>query len=315
MFSFIKNSLAKVYNSFTKTALALFGRSTIDEAFITELYQLLIAADTGTTTTNKLIAQLRDDLANNRISTPAEVKLMLERNLIEHLKAIPSQPDLPKIILMVGINGSGKTTCTAKLAHLLKGQNKRVLLVAADTFRAAAVEQLNSWAEQIGVEIFIGKENQDPSSVVFDGCKKFAEGSLNSQRTYLAPQGTGTASSYDYIIIDTAGRLQTKDNLMRELEKIRRIITKVLGDIPVCTLLTLDAMLGQNSLEQAKVFHEATAVSGIVLTKLDGTGKGGIVFSVTEQLKLPILYVSCGEGVEALKRFDAEEYVKGLFEA
>lgn len=297
MFSFIKDKIAKVYNQFTRTALALFSRSTIDEPFIEELYQLLISADTGVATTNALIKTLREEAAAHRITTPAQVKALLEQNLIAQLEKVPTPTTtLPEVILMVGINGSGKTTCTAKLAAHLKNQGKKVLLVAGDTFRAAAVEQLAAWAGQIGVTVFIGKPNQDPASVVFDGCKQF-----NDQ-------------SYDHLIIDTAGRLQTKDHLMRELEKVRRIIDKVIPGTNVATWLTLDAMLGQNSLEQAKLFHEATAVNGIILTKLDGTGKGGIVFSVTEQLQLPILYISFGENLEALKPFNPTAYVKGLFE-
>ena len=195
----------------------------------------------------------------------------------------------------MGINGSGKTTFAAKLASHLKGLNKKVLLVAADTFRAAATEQLQSWGDRLSVEVVTGKENQDPASVVYAGCEAYKQG------------------NYDALIIDTAGRLQTKVNLMKELEKIRKILSKQLPDKKIATLLTVDAMLGQNSFDQAKLFKESTNVNGIVLTKMDGTGKGGIVFSITEQLKIPIAYISFGEQPDQLAHFDSEAYLKELF--
>ena len=224
---------------------------------------------------------------------------------------------MPDIILLVGVNGSGKTTLAAKLAYQAKRENpstpfdcaqdrlrqssglgtgKKVLLVAADTFRAAAQEQLAGWAHKLGVDIVTGSQNQDPASVVFAGCKKFKD------------------ENYQTLIIDTAGRLQTKTNLMKELEKIKRIITQQLPNLPVTTLLTIDAMIGQNSLEQARIFHESTSVSGLALTKMDGTGKGGIIFTIAAELNLPILLVSFGESPEQLKYFDAQEYVQALLD-
>jgi len=204
------------------------------------------------------------------------------------------RPKPADLFLLVGINGSGKTTFASKLANYYKRQHKKVLFVAADTFRAAAVEQLSEWAVKLGVDIVHGSANQDPAAVVYQGCEKFKH------------------ENYDVLIIDTAGRLQTKTNLMQELGKIKRVIGKVLPDKDILTLLTLDAMLGQNSLVQAQVFNEVVSLSGVVLTKMDGTGKGGIVLAVAQQLRLPVVFISCGERVDDLKLFDSQEYVTNL---
>jgi fused signal recognition particle receptor len=209
-------------------------------------------------------------------------------------QAVRSAPNNAKIYLLVGINGSGKTTCVAKLAHLFKNQGKKVLLVAADTFRAAAPEQLAAWATATNATLVIGTPGQEPASVVFAGCEVFAEG------------------EHDIMIIDTAGRLQTKTNLMRELEKMRRIIEKKAPNASVCTLLTIDAMLGQNSLEQARVFHESTPLDGIILTKMDGTGKGGIVFAIMHELKIPIVFMTYGEKLEDMAQFNLTDYITSL---
>jgi len=294
MFGFIRDKIKKVYSGFTQKISSLFDRNILDEQFIKELTTLLISADTGVKTTQKIIDWLKDEIKQQRITTMDEVRKQLEILLVKLLDA-PGQglKDDP-ITLMVGVNGSGKTTFSGKLASRLKAQGNKVLLVAGDTFRAAATEQLVEWGKRIGVEVFIGKPNQDPASVIFDGCIRFLDG------------------NFDRIIIDTAGRLQTKSNLMRELEKIRRIIDKQLSDYPVATWLTIDAMLGQNSLRQAEVFNEATQLTGVVLTKFDGTGKGGIVFSVAEQLKLPVVYITFGEGLDDIKPFRSDEYVRDL---
>jgi len=294
MFGFIKNKLKKVYDQFTAKAASLFSRSTIDQEFLDELAKLLLCADTGVATTNKIIKHLTQKISDNKISTPQEIKVALEQELLKTLQAHPAPNSVPDVFLLVGINGSGKTTFAGKLAHKLKQERKKALLIAGDTFRAAATEQLQEWGKKTGVDVFVGKENQDPASVVFDGCKK-----------YLAEQ-------YDTVIIDTAGRLQTKVNLLKELSKIKNIIAKVLPDHTTQTLLTVDAMLGQNSFEQAKLFHEATTLDGIILTKFDGTGKGGIVFAITNELHLPVIYVTFGENVDALKLFNAQEYVTDL---
>ncbi|MBU1007518.1 signal recognition particle-docking protein FtsY [Candidatus Dependentiae bacterium] len=293
MFGFIKEKLTKIYSQFSSKTAALFSRNTINQQFLDELAQLLITADTGVETTNTIIKNLTQQIQDKKIASPQEVKKELERQLISRLKAYPCKEKKPTVLLLVGINGSGKTTFAGKLAKQLT-KNATVLLVAGDTFRAAATQQLLEWGKKIGVDVFIGKEQQDPASVIFDACKKFK------------------TERYDHLIIDTAGRLQTKTNLMKELEKMRRIIDKQLPDKTIHTWLTVDSMLGQNSFEQAKIFNEATTLTGLVLTKLDGTGKGGIVFSITNELHLPIIYVTFGEDLGAIKPFDANEYIGDL---
>jgi fused signal recognition particle receptor len=294
MFGFIKEKIKKVYQGFTAKISSVFFDRNLDEEFLKDLRTLLISADTGVKTTNTIIDKLANDIKNKKVATLEEAKIELEKLLIEHLQKSITTEFLPRVLLLVGVNGSGKTTCAGKLANMLKQQNKKVILVAGDTFRAAATQQLCEWAKRVGVEIFVGRENQDPASVIFDACKKFKEG------------------NFDHIIIDTAGRLQTKVNLMRELEKIRKIIDKQLPEEKVFTWLTVDSMIGQNSFTQADLFHQSTKLDGLVLTKLDGTGKGGIVFSITEQLHLPIVYITYGEALDEIKKFDAQEYVTEL---
>ena len=289
------NFIKKVYEQFTTKANSIFSNNKLDNTFIKELYSLLISADTGVKTTNQIIEKLKIDIKNQKINNPQEAKKQLENLLINNLNKYQTEQELtPKVLLMVGVNGSGKTTFIAKFANLLKNNNKKILLVAGDTFRAAATEQLQNWAQKINIEIFIGKQNQDPASVIFEACKKFE------------------SEGFDHIIIDTAGRLQSKTHLMKELEKIKKTINKCLANKTIKTWLTIDAMLGQNSLTQAEIFHEATNLNGIVLTKLDGTGKGGVVFSITEKLQLPILYVTFGESIKDISHFKVEEYVKEL---
>lgn len=318
MFGFIKDKIKKVYSTFTSQISNIFSRNKIDEQLLKELSVLLISADTGAKTTDAIIAQLRNDIRSTKIKDIADVKTALEQLLLAQLLSSQSSTQqtqtshdtnakisthktvnlLPKITLLVGINGSGKTTFSAKLANIMRQQGKRVILVAGDTFRAAATQQLMEWGEKIGVPVFVGRENQDPASVIFDACKKFKD------------------ENYDHIIIDTAGRLQTKVNLMKELEKIRKIIDKQVANYvsaeDISTWLTVDAMIGQNSLRQAELFEQAAELNGIILTKLDGTGKGGIVFSITQQFKIPILYTTFGEKLEDIKVFDAKEYIHGL---
>jgi fused signal recognition particle receptor len=291
MFTFFKEVFTKVYTQFSSKIQELLGKSTIDQATIQELSRILIAADTGVQATRTIIGAL-EKAQHQRELSGQDAKKILEQQL---LSMLPVQPKVePSILLLVGINGSGKTTCAGKLAYQYVHQKKRVLLVAADTFRAAATEQLATWADRAGATLFAGKQGQDPSSVVFAACRKFVD------------------EKFDLLIIDTAGRLQTKTNLMQELEKIKRTIGKQLPDKTITTLLVLDAMLGQNSLQQARIFHEVTNVDGIILTKLDGTGKGGIIFAIAQELKLPVLFVTSGEKIEQLQPFDARDYVEQL---
>ena len=296
MFGFIKDKVSKIYNQFTSKAVSIFSRKNLDNEFIKDLESLLLSADTGVKTTKKIIAKLQSDIGSKKIIDGEQAREELEKLLISELNLYKSKQLKPKVLLLVGINGSGKTSFIGKFANELKKEGKSVLLVAGDTFRAAAVEQLKSWGDKIGVQTFVGKPSQDPAAVIFDACKFFVE------------------QNFDHMIIDTAGRLQTKTNLMKELEKIRKVACKVLPQEDINCWLTIDSMLGQNSLRQAEVFSQATKNDGIVLTKLDGTGKGGIVFSITNELKLPIVYVTFGESLEDIKTFDPQEYVKGLME-
>ena len=296
MFGLLKNTLQKIYSQVTSKMQGIFSRSQIDTQTLSELERILLEADTGTTTTRALIAQLKNQAAAGKLTTGAELKAELHKLLLQLLETKNYNP-VADVYLLVGINGSGKTTCAGKLAHKFITQGKKVLFVAGDTFRAAATEQLTVWAQRLGADIIVGKENQDPASVIFTACEHYR------------------AQNYDILIIDTAGRLQTKLHLMKELEKVRRIITRQLPDKQVSTLLTVDSMLGQNSLEQAKVFHESTQLDGIILTKMDGTGKGGIVFAIVQELKIPIAFISFGENPEQFALFNAQNYVSELLQS
>lgn len=296
MFSFIKNSLKKIYSGITSQLGALFGKKTIDEAVLKELEVILLSADTGVTTTRSIIEQLKELHASGQITEGESLRQALHELLLTTLSK-PAEPKQGNVFVLVGINGSGKTTFASKLAHHYQSLGKKVLLVAADTFRAAATQQLAQWAEKTGVAIEQGTESQDPASVVFKGCDRFEK------------------EQFDILIIDTAGRLHTKSHLMDELAKIKRVIDKKLPSQSVNTLLTIDSMLGQNSFEQAKLFKECTQIDGIILTKMDGTGKGGIVFAIADELTIPIWYLTFGEQVEQLKQFDKNEYVTNLLQA
>ena len=294
MFSFLKSQLTKIYTDFSSKLAGLFSRNTIDLNVLNELENLLIGSDMGVKTTNKIIDQLKLKISNGQVQKGQDLKEVLEKILIEIVSANTIDCSKSDIYLLVGINGSGKTTFAGKLANSLKNESKKVLLVAGDTFRAAAVEQLQQWAERSNIAIEVGKENQDPASVIFAGCERFKKENFNS------------------LIIDTAGRLQTKVNLMKELEKIKKVIEKQLPNHKICTLLTVDSMLGQNSFEQAKIFNESTKLDGIILTKMDGTGKAGIIFSIVQEFNLPIAFISFGEEIDNIKTFDSKAYIAQL---
>ncbi len=293
MFNFIKKALHKIYSTCTSKFTELFSKNTIDQETLAELEKILIQADTGVATTKYIIQSLKNQYTNGTIHDSQTLKQELHKELLKLLDIPHAHPDA-SIILLVGINGSGKTTLASKLAYTMQQEGKKVLLVAADTYRAAAQEQLATWAQKLRIDIIQGTYQQDPASVVYKGCSQFKNG------------------QYDTIIIDTAGRLQTKVNLMKELEKIKRVITQQLPDQHVNTILTVDTMLGQNSLEQARIFHESTQLDGIALTKMDGTGKGGIVFAIAHELKIPVLYISFGEQPDQLKLFSGNDYVHEL---
>lgn len=293
MFNFLKNALASIYQQVSGKLGALFSKPTIEKEQLDELEKILITSDTGVALTNVIMKNLQTAYSSGSISRGSDLKHALAQELTQTLTKPPAPLDFT-VFLLVGINGSGKTTFAGKLAHYLKNHKRSVLLVAADTFRAAAVEQLATWADRTQTPLVKGTENQDPASVVFQGCQQFLQG------------------NYSALIVDTAGRLQTKANLMKELEKIKKTITRLIPNASVLTLLTVDAMLGQNSFEQARLFHESTHLDGVVLTKMDGTGKGGIIFAINKQLGIPVVFLSYGEKIDQLKLFNGHEYIEQL---
>ena len=270
---------------------------TIDDEFYDELEESLILADLGATVAHDAVQKLRDVVYQKSIQRGDDVKQALREILIEKLNVGDTALDLttqPSVVLVIGVNGVGKTTSIGKLAHSLKGEGKRVLLCAADTFRAAAADQLEIWANRAGCEIVRSVEGADPGAVLFDSL------------------AAAKARNVDVVLCDTAGRLHNKVNLMNELSKLRKIIDRETPDAAKETLLVLDATTGQNGLQQAKVFRETAGLTGIILTKLDGTAKGGICVAIAQELGVPVKYVGLGEGIDDLKPFDAEEYVKAL---
>ncbi len=264
-----------------------------------ELEELLLSADFGVATTAKIAGGLKTVAKQELWSTSDHIVARFHKD-VERFLTLPNAELVlsgkPAVLLIVGINGSGKTTTIGKLATRLRGQGKRVLLVAADTFRAAAAEQLAIWAERSGASFVRGKEGADPSSVVFDG--------LQAAR----------AREADVVIVDTAGRLQTKTNLMEELKKMRRVIERETGGAPAETLLVLDGTTGQNAISQAKLFHEATALTGVVVTKLDSTAKGGVLVAIVDEVEVPIKFVGLGETADDLRPFSPREFIDALFE-
>lgn len=275
----------------------------VDEDFFEELEEVLIMADVGVMTVMDLVDDLKMEVKRQNIKDPAEVQEVISEKLIdiyygqddESLQQLNLIEDELSVILVVGVNGVGKTTSIGKLAHQLKQDGKEVMLAAGDTFRAGAIEQLEVWGERSGVEVVSQSEGSDPAAVIFDGIK------------------AAKARDVDVLICDTAGRLQNKVNLMNELEKINRVIEREIPNAPHEVLLVLDATTGQNALSQAKIFSEATDVSGIVLTKLDGTAKGGIVIAIRNELQLPVKFVGLGEQIDDLQTFDPHAFVYGLF--
>ena len=270
---------------------------TIDDEFYDELEDSLIMADLGATVAHDAVKKLRDVVYQKSIQRGDDVKQALREILIEKLNVGDTALDLstkPSVVLVIGVNGVGKTTSIGKIAHRLKGEGKRVLLCAADTFRAAAADQLEIWANRAECEIVRSVEGADPGAVLFDSL------------------AAAKARGVDVVLCDTAGRLHNKVNLMNELSKLRKIIDRELPDAAKETLLVLDATTGQNGLQQAKVFRETAGLTGIILTKLDGTAKGGICVAIAQELGVPMKYVGLGEGIDDLQPFNAEEYVKAL---
>jgi fused signal recognition particle receptor len=276
---------------------SLFDRQTIEKGLWDELEELLIAADTGVDTTEKLISRVKERVNKQKISDAHQVRTILMEEMTLMLQVDggkPAPPASPRIVLVVGVNGSGKTTSIAKLGYSYKRDGSKVMLAAADTFRAAAIDQLKWWGDRIGAEVIAHQPGADPGAVVFDA--------IQAAKT----RGAQT------VIVDTAGRLQTKFNLMEELKKIKRVVQRVDPTAPHETLLVLDANTGQNGVSQAKYFTEAVGITGIILTKLDSTAKGGIVLAICDQLKIPVRFIGTGETVEDLAPFDPKTFVEAI---
>ncbi|MED3552220.1 signal recognition particle-docking protein FtsY [Cytobacillus praedii] len=298
-----KDGLAKTRDNFSGKVNDLVARyRKVDEDFFEELEEILIQADVGFDTVMKLVEELKMEVKRKNIQDPQEVQSVISEKLVEIYEAggegsaeLNMQEDSLTVILFVGVNGVGKTTTIGKLAHKFKGEGKKVLLAAGDTFRAGAIEQLEVWGERVGVEVIKQGAGSDPAAVMFDAVQ------------------AAKSRQADILICDTAGRLQNKVNLMKELEKVKRVIEREIPGAPHEVLLVLDATTGQNAMIQAKTFKEATDVSGIVLTKLDGTAKGGIVLAIRNELNIPVKFVGLGEKMDDLQEFNAEQYVYGLF--
>ena len=298
-FEKLKAGLKKTKDAVFKQVNDIFKHFvSVDEDMLEELEEALIAADVGFEATEEIIEKLRDTIKENRIKEPAEAKQALMEILEEMIGKGGSLEltNTPAVVLVIGVNGVGKTTSIAKIAKRLKDSGKSVVLAAADTFRAAAIDQLEEWAGRVGVPIIKHTEGSDPAAVVFDAAS------------------AAKAKKADVLIVDTAGRLHNKKNLMNELAKINRVIDRELPGASRETLLVLDAVTGQNAVNQAKEFKNAADITGIVLTKLDGTAKGGIVISIKKILGIPVKYIGVGEGADDLQEFDSSEFVKALFE-
>nr|WP_289037345.1 signal recognition particle-docking protein FtsY [uncultured Allobacillus sp.] len=299
-----KTGMTKTRDNFTSKVNDLVARyRTVDEEFFEELEEILISADVGVETVMELIEELEMEVKRRNIKDTEQVKEVISEKLVEiyygndeeSIEELNLNQDGLSVVLIVGVNGVGKTTTIGKLAHQLKEEGKKVVLAAGDTFRAGAIEQLEVWGERTGVDVIKHSEGSDPAAVIYDGIQ--------------AAKSRGA----DVLLCDTAGRLQNKVNLMKELSKVKNVISREIEGAPHETLLVLDATTGQNAMAQAKTFKEATDVSGIVLTKLDGTARGGIVLAIRNEMGLPVKFVGLGEQMTDLQRFNAHQFVYGLF--
>ncbi|MGQ9557986.1 MAG: signal recognition particle-docking protein FtsY [Desulfurispora sp.] len=300
LFDRLKESLSKTRKNFVeKIETLVAGRSKIDEEVYEELEEILIQADVGVQTAEELMERLRRTVRERRITDAEQIKPLLQEmtgQILGQGEAEIKSGGPPTVIMVVGVNGVGKTTTIGKLACWFKKRGQKVILAAGDTFRAAAIEQLEIWGQRAGVDVIKHQEGADPAAVAYDA--------LQAARARKA----------DVLIVDTAGRLHTKSNLMDELKKVGRVLARELPGAPHEVLLVLDATTGQNAINQAKIFGDAAGVTGIVLTKLDGTAKGGVVIGIRQVLDIPVKFIGIGEGVEDLRPFDAGEYVRALFE-
>ncbi len=300
-FDKLKKGLAKTRDNITtKIEKLVIGYADIDDDLLDELEEILIMADVGVNTTERLMESVRKGIKKKEINSPEDLKPFLQARISEILTSGSDETreavQGPTVLLVIGVNGAGKTTTIGKLAAYYKGQGKSVMLAAADTFRAAAIDQLEVWGERTGTRVIRHEEGSDPAAVAFDAVK------------------AARARDIDVLLIDTAGRLQTKANLMEELKKINRVIQREIPEAPHETLLVLDATTGQNAISQANIFTQAAPITGVVLTKLDGTAKGGVVIGIKSELSMPVKWIGVGEGVEDLRPFRAEDFAKALFD-
>ena len=295
MFSRLKAGIARTRDSLVNGVQRLFtGRTRLDAQALESLETLLLSADVGVSATARIVEKLKRIPANQSPAQAVQDEMTAILEPCQQAFEYSARADGPYIILVVGVNGAGKTTTIAKIAHRLRNEGRTVMLAAGDTFRAAAVDQLQRWGERLGVTVISQGPGADPASVIFDAC------------------AAAKARKIDVLIADTAGRLHTQDNLMAELAKVRRVVSKQQADAPHETLLVLDATMGQNALNQAQEFMSQVQVSALCLTKLDGTAKGGVIFALAERLKLPIRYVGIGEQADDLQVFDAREFTRAL---
>lgn len=297
-FSKLKENLKKTKEAIDIKISNVFANNKDIDEIMDDLEETLILSDIGVETSMKICNNVRDNLKKQIDKSEDAIKKLLKQEM-KNILAVSNNTNIldnneKQVIMVVGVNGVGKTTSIAKLSNLLKKEGKKVLLVAADTFRAGAVEQLDVWAKRIGIDIYMGEENAEPASVIYDATKKFKE------------------ENYDILICDTAGRLHNKKNLMDELEKMNRVLTKNLPDITKNVIMVLDATTGENGVSQIKSFFKSTNVNGIILTKLDSTAKGGVVFSIVSELNIPILYVGTGETVDDIEKFNIEDFVEAI---
>jgi len=301
LFKRLQASLSKTRNSFVSRVDSLFlGKKEIDAQLLDELEEILITADLGVNTTLELLDEIRSKVSRQELKDPQALKLAIKEKILTFFAGYETAEmemaeDGPFVIMVVGVNGVGKTTTIGKMANKFVRSGRSVLLVAADTFRAAAIDQLKVWAERVGVDVIAKEHGADPSSVVYDGLDY------------------GLSKSVDVIIVDTAGRLHTKVNLMEELKKIKRVIDKKIAGGPHEIMLILDATTGQNSLSQTRLFNEAVGLTGLTMTKLDGTAKGGIVVNISHDFNIPIRFIGIGEKLEDLRDFDPQEFIEALF--
>ncbi|HOO22819.1 MAG TPA: signal recognition particle-docking protein FtsY [Clostridia bacterium] len=293
-FDKIKEGLRKTKESISRRFFEIFKAKELDDDFYDSLENALISSDMGVTATMRIIDRLKEEVYNRKILNPAEAKDLLKEILLESIDYEIPPYEYPLVILVAGVNGVGKTTAIGKLANYFKSIGKSVVIAAADTFRAAASEQLEIWAERAGVRIITHSEGSDPAAVVFD-----AISSLKAKKT-------------DVLLVDTAGRLHNKKNLMEELKKISRVVDRELPDADRRNYIVLDATTGQNAVNQVEIFNEAIDIDGIILTKLDGTAKGGVVMAISAEYEMPVVYVGVGEKIDDLLPFNAEEFISAI---